>query len=357
MLIALVSCDKESRHDAPGRSIDFSVVAPGALKTKAEVTQDRLKDHLDSIYIYGIKSDGIASTPVVSAPGAPLVYNETHGVWNPKIYTTVGGSLLKQDLQWEEKYYYRFYGFAYSSNAKVASSPSPGKDLIIINNTYGRQFTVTQPADGDGSSTIDYLLSSLVAVSPSDNYPVVPVLLEHAMARIDVDVQIAKSMFDAGECLVDNIKVKIDSIKREATMLCLEPKLYGDEGTNTWYITFNDQQTLATYSVDITAPEKNLEDSDNNVSPNMSFIAVPVTSSEMEDYVLTLEYKGKSSGTIYTYSFDLKNFSPSGWLNGHKVKYVLTIDNSIHLKGTIVDYEDVDYIEGVIIPDINKNDE
>ena len=32
-------------------------------------------------------------------------------------------------------------------------------------------------------------------------------------------------------------------------------------------------------------------------------------------------------------------------VNGHKVKYVLTIDNSIHLTGKILDYEDVDYIQ------------
>jgi hypothetical protein len=173
------------------------------------------------------------------------------------------------------------------------------------------------------------------------------------MARVDVDVQIAHAMFDQAGCLVDNIIVKIHTIKREATMLCLEPKVYGEEGTNLWYITFNDQQSLATYTVNVTDPENNIEGSNDNVTSNMSFIAIPVTNSEMGDYILTLEYKGKSSNTLYQYTFALKDFSSAGWVNGHKVKYVLTIDNSIHLKGTITDYEDVDYIEGVIVPDIN----
>lgn len=351
MLFALLSCDKESGRVR--NAIEFSVIAPDALVSKSEVTQDRLIRHLDSLYIYGVKSDGVVSTPVVGAPGAPLIYDAGRGVWNPKIYTSGGNSLLVQDLQWDENYYYRFYGFAYSSNANVASSAQQGKNLIITNNTYGRQFTVTQPAEGDGSQTIDYLLSSLVAISPSDNYPVVPIQLEHAMARVDVDVQIAHAMFNQAGCLVDNIIVKIHNIKREATMLCLEPKVYGEEGTNLWYITFNDQQSLATYTVNVTDPENNIEGSNDNVTSNMSFIAIPVTNSEMGDYILTLEYKGKSSNTLYQYTFALKDFSPAGWVNGHKVKYVLTIDNSIHLKGTITDYEDVDYIEGVIVPDIN----
>ena len=41
-------------------------------------------------------------------------------------------------------------------------------------------------------------------------------------------------------------------------------------------------------------------------------------------------------------------------MNGHKIKYVLTIDNSINLKGTIMDYEDVEYLEAVIVPGFDK---
>ena len=54
----------------------------------------------------------------------------------------------------------------------------------------------------------------------------------------------------------------------------------------------------------------------------------------------------------YRYEFALKAFTPNGWVSGHRVRYVLTVDNSIHLSGSVVDYQDVDYLEGVLLPDI-----
>ena len=170
-----------------------------------------------------------------------------------------------------------------------------------------------------------------------------------------MDVQIADAMFDQdNDPLIKDITLSIAGIKRKATMLCQQPKSYGEDGTNTWYITFEDAST-ASYTAQILNSTVNLEGSDTNL--DMSFIAVPVRNAEMADYVLTLEYNnvsktGSATPKDYTYTFNLKDFSPSGWVNGHKVNYVLTIDNSIHLKGTVVDYQDVDYIESVLVPDI-----
>ena len=357
-LLILLSCGKEDGPVSGSRCIEIAVSTPDVtVGTKAELTGDALQSP-NNLYLYVEQSDGSSSYPIVSMPGAQLQYNKNVKVWNPMEYVYVYESgyyqYKYQSLTWDNsrKSYYRFYGFAHTP---VAS----GSELQISNATYGRQFTITQPVGGDGTTTIDYLLSSLVNVAPSANYPLVPIELEHALARVDVDVQIAQSMFNGDDCLVDDITISISGIRRKATMLCQNPKIYGAEGTNSWYITYETADD-ATYTMNISNTEVNLEGEDTNL--DMSFMAIPVANADMADedagpdYVLTLEYNNapkKGAPKDYTYTFNLKDFSPDGWVGGHKVKYVLTIDNSIHLKGTVVDYHEVDYIEAVVVPDIS----
>lgn len=344
------------------RSMKFKVITPDVtLNTKAELTGDMLVDATkDNLYVYAEQSDGTTSYPIVSMPGAELVYDSQVRVWNPVKYeygyNNGSYGYFPNKMTWDNsgKSYYRFYGFAYSSNAVL------GTNLSVENSTYGRQFTVTQPETGTGEGTIDYLLSSLVNVSPSSgHYPLVPIELEHAMARVDVDVQIADAMFDASNgnaSLVKDVEVSVSGIKRKATMLCVQPKLYGVEGANSWYITF-ENATAATYKSIIEDQDlySNLEGSDSDL--NMSFMAIPVNNAGMEDLVLTLTYNNAAKTDVstpkdYVYTFNLKDYTPQGWLSGHKVKYVLTIDNSIHLTGKVVDYQDMEYIESVILPNI-----
>lgn len=366
LLLIFFACDKEDGSVRDDRSMNFKVITPDVtLSTKAELTGDMLVDDTKgNLYVYAEQSDGTTAYPIVSMPGAELHYDSQVKVWNPMeyVYGNNNGSwgYFYNKMTWDNsgKSYYRFYGFAYSSNAVI------GTNLSIENSTYGRQFTVTQPETGTGEDTIDYLLSPLVNVSPSSgHYPLVPIELEHAMARIDVDVQIADAMFDSDQdnaSLVKDVEVTISGIKRKATMLCVQPKLQGEEGTNSWYITFEDA-TAATYTKAIENQDlySNLEGKDTDL--NMSFIAIPVNNAGMKDLVLTLTYNNASkldpsTPKDYVYTFNLKDFTPKGWVNGHKVKYTLTIDNSIHLTGSIVDYQDEDYIEAVIVPDVSKTE-
>lgn len=345
-LLVVLSCSKEDRR-AVEKAMEFSVNIPEVAVTKAEVTESGLTGRTDKIYVYGMMSDGTSSIPVFESPGvAGLYYDNIAKIWNPK----QGNAVVK----WENNYYYRFYGYAYSSNARV------GTDLIIANDIYGRQFTVTQPenaswtapaaagAASDVSGTIDYLLSYLVSIPPSANYPLVPLHFEHAMSKVEVDVRLAQAMIGK----VSGISVNIGGIKRGATMLCLQPKQDGEEGTNTWHVTFTENLSTASYTVDsVNDTQLNQTGNENGIAPDMSFIAIPVMNEEMDGYTLTLTYFIESQP--YVYSFDLKKFTPDGWVNGHKVRYVLTIDNSIHLTGKIVDFEDVDYIEAVVMPGTN----
>lgn len=336
ILAALASCTKEG--GSAGKLMEFSVSFPGVVSTKAEATLDGLKGTGGEVYVYGTKSDGSNSLSVFDASGTALLTNDSStGVWSPSPGT----------YTWDDEMYYQFYGYAYGSNVNI------GTNLTIPNETYGRQFTVTQPETGEGSNTIDYLLSYMVNVPPTMNHPLVPIRLEHAMAKVEVDVQIAGAMYDNMDCLVENINISVSGIKRKATMLCVQPKLDGEEGTNTWQVTFDDYADAATYTKSISNTKEDNLSGTNAVAPDMSFIAVPVTNEQMGDYELTLSYHGTITETDYEYTFNLKDFSPKGWVNGHKVRYILTIDNSIHLAGSIVDYEDVDYIEAVIVPGNN----
>ena len=339
ILAALVSCTKESGPS--GRLMEFSVRTPDVVGTKAEVTSDNLKS--SNVSVYGIMSDGTVSDPVFEySYVASLKYDQTNSIWYPKQGET--------GFTWDTdgKKYYQFYAYTYDQGNAA---------LSISNTEYGRQFTVTQPETGDGSNTADYLLSYMVNVAPSANYPMVNLNLEHAMAKVEVDVQIANSMFDdlttdqvdGDVCLASDITVTVSGINRKAAMLCVQPKLDGEEGSNTWQVTL-DEAYRASYEKEISAEKSDNMVGENSLAPDMAFMAVPVTEAQMTGYDLVLKYEGVVSGNKYEYTFDLAEFSPKGWVSGHKIRYVLTIDNSISLTGSVVDYEDVDYIEAVIVP-------
>ena len=376
LLLALLSCDKEKSAVREGDVMQFAVLAPDIVSTRAEVTDAGLRGD-DPVYVYGMSSDGSVSSPVFASPGtAQLQYNSNTGIWKPiqkKINADPDVSDEYEDVEWDRygRLYYQFYGYAFSSNATL------GTDLKIGNEASGRQFTIKQPenkawlAPGnlggvvDGSGTVDYLLSYLVNVPPSQsgNYPLVKLQLEHAMAKVEVDVQIANAMLVKDNqgvvtgSMIKDLSVEIKGVKRGATMLCLQPKLDTESGSNTWIVTLDEALSRASYKVqNIMCSEANLAEGQNLISTDMSFIAVPVTKAEMSEYKLILQYYNSSDDTTqdptYRYEFALKDFTPNGWVSGHRVRYVLTVDNSIHLSGSVVDYQDVDYLEGVLLPDI-----
>ena len=91
----------------------------------------------------------------------------------------------------------------------------------------------------------------------------------------------------------------------------------------------------------------------------MGFIAVPVDKADMEA-VLNIRYSVKvasvNGGTPVEFeaSFDLSDYTSLGWMSNHKVKYELVIDTGISLKGRITDWIEVDYIEGIVLPEIKE---
>ena len=98
-------------------------------------------------------------------------------------------------------------------------------------------------------------------------------------------------------------------------------------------------------------------------APTMRFISIPVTNSDMlpnERYKLKVSYTvtvtnttGARETNSYTEVFQLSAVTAS-WQSGHRVKYELCISSGIELTGSIADWIDVEYVEGVVLPNTNK---
>ena len=349
-----VACHKEPLSRGTEDCIEFSVITPDVTVTKAEVTSTGVDNNTDKVYVYGSISNGTTSTALFSAPGVSKLTHDKK-IWKPA-----------ETKNWNDQSYYEFYGYAYNQRANVVSTLNNNDNngqLKIVASDYGRHINIYQPTSVtwaqssgiDQSGTIDYLLSYKVTVTPTTVHPLVPLQLEHAMAKVEIDVKIAESMYSTEQCYVGDLAIEVSNIIGSADLVCLTPKQYGAAGTNSWEREL-DASRSCTYKVTgITTGEDNKDESTATPKdPDMSFMAIPVDKAEMSAYKLKVTYTSSASGqsTQYEKEFNLADFTPKGWVSGHRVKYVLTVDNSIHLTGTILDFEEVDYIEGTILPDI-----
>lgn len=322
LLISLAaSCDKVGSAYVSDDLIVFRFITPE--ETKAEVTADNISN--SSLFVYGNRTD--LTNSVSSIVFAKAALTESNGLWKPDT-----------QRNWENSSFYEFYGYAYSS-----VSDSDGAALTI-NNQQGTQITVTQPP-GDYTKTIDYLSSYRyeTTTGTDGNYPVVPLELEHAMAKVSIDLVIAQAMTTLNEI---DIEITLNGIRNSAVMSCT-PKLYSAQGGNLWMVS-NVAETVATYTKEELVSRSD-SDKDVIMTDFMSFMAIPMTSGQMSGYELTLSYKVESE--VFERTFPLKDVT-DGWKNGHCVRYVVTVDNSIHLTGTITDFVETDYIEGTVLPDL-----
>jgi hypothetical protein len=157
LLLIFFACDKEDGSVRDDRFMNFKVMTPDVtLSTKAELTGDMLVDDTkDNLYVYAEQSDGTTSYPIVSMPGAELVYDSQVRVWNPVKYEYdyINGSYgyFPKKMTWDNsgKSYYRFYGFAYSSNAVIGTNLNGFYNVIkpiimsMIQNRGGRVIALT----------------------------------------------------------------------------------------------------------------------------------------------------------------------------------------------------------------------
>lgn len=327
MYLAL-SCTKvgsDMQSDVP---MVFDLKTPDVAVTKTELDAGNISSH--NVFLYGTRNSSVIFN------GRNLTtQNATTNFWVP-----AGGGT------WTASSFYEFYAYAYNTPADEGCS-------LILNNTMGTDIDITQPVQ-DHANTIDYLYSYRyeTRTGTDGKYPVVPLQLEHAMAKVSVDVIVAQAMTTRGEI---DITLTLEGIYNDATMACT-PKKYDVAGTNLWSVS-NIGNTTATYTYSRTVSAD--ADDDVEIPEFMSFMAIPVISNQMSGYSLTLTYEiykrdGEVKNIVSTYSreFPLQGVTV-GWYNGHHVRYSVTVDNSIHLSGSILDFIETDYIEGAVLPDLS----
>ena len=72
---------------------------------------------------------------------------------------------------------------------------------------------------------------------------------------------------------------------------------------------------------------------------------------------LHVSYSVEQDGQVteYNVEFNLNDFNPAVWYRGHKIRYHIVIDSSVDLTGVISAWNEVDVIEGTLLP--NEPDE
>lgn len=332
-LLLLMGCNRE--ENAPHAANDemlFRVNTPEVTLVKSEITdatiatEDVVVKVFESIVQDKSLYDGKNLTPHLA------------GVWKPD----VSPALTWNDYPSENLSFY-----AYSFSPKNAE----GNGLTI--KSKGAEIVISQPDSYNPSSNIDYLMSKAVRV-PNDitRGRVVPLNLEHAMSKVELYVYCADAMVsNATQTIVIDIQeLYIRKIHTDVTMV-YAPQSEIDKWTRKDYGAAD-----ATYSRNDFVVQRR-DDVDLSKNLALGFIAVPVDNPDMESQLfIRYTVDVNSAGPVeFSATFNLADYTPSGWRSNHKVKYELEIDTGISLTGKITDWVEVDYVEGVVLPEINDD--
>ena len=347
LALSLVSCRKDD--SAVGNiqgEILFRLNTPEVVSVKSEVTTDNLLDDNVSVKVYeSLNSSG----PWYNGGD---VQPEKEG----DIYTGVWKT--NPVVSWEN------YNFSNMSFYALVYSPDNALDNGLTIKSKGLQIDISQPLTYNPVGNIDYLMASPVRV-PVDiaKGRVIPFNLEHAMSKVEVYLYCADAMVSNDDVTVTITlnDLRIERMHHSATLT------YAPQSLNEKWTRQNYGSANAAYSLkDPGAITFSVLPKSANLSDNlaMEFIAIPVDNPDMEsrlyvDYDVTITHTDDNSESIIHIEnyFNLKDYTPLGWMSNHKVKYELEIDTGISLTGRIVDWIAVDYIEGIVLPEISDDED
>lgn len=309
LLILFSGCSKE-RVRIP---IEFTVMGPDInvsveTQTKGEITTDRL----ESVNVFVVGSENGASI---------FGYNVAS-----KLTKDANRWIPSEEDTWEDDATYTFYGYAYDTPAGTSVNISES----------GRKIDVRQPTVYSGSGDwADYLLSEQLVYPPSKIHNLVPIHLKHAMSKVEIYVTRAKAMVDVE---INKLTIVLSNIITNGTLTYSANSWTSICGTSLGNYTHS-----TTYNNDIKV------EGSGEISPFMSFIAIPVYKSSMSDYVMEISYT-TAGGESFNKTFQLGEIG-NNWLSGHLITYNFIIDNGIHLGASISDWENGGIIEGTIFPE------
>ena len=241
---------------------------------------------------------------------------------------------------WVEGSNYSFHAYAY--NTLDGLTITSGKD--------GLEFSVQQPTTYDEEAMIDYLLSYSFKVADGAMKPIVQLYLEHAMSLVEIYV-VRGNMFDARLT-----KMTFENIYTQGSMKCTAQAVANSGSKNVWEVSPSGSNNVV-YTYEPTTPVI-IGDERENTEARMAIMCLPQQLTA--NTKLTIEYEvnekispeSPDNFVLHKEEFQLYNYQPVNYQSGHRIVYTATVDSGVNLEGVVSEWQDVDYIEGTVLPEI-----
>lgn len=287
---------------------------------------------------------------------APPIYVTDASAVSPAFTNTLvshsGSGIWRSDKTWNESKTYSFSAYVASPSPNSTATDDRG-GLTVTDN--GGIVTVSQPKiySTDKNVWADYLLSYRLNVNGADR-PVVALELERVTTAVELYMTRSANMKDV---IVDTIEFRnvATSSRFSIDYQATPDDTEGPGGTkHRWANSlYEDSRTDYTYTPANGIRLLEYDDTAGRFAAAnrvMKFLTVQQTAVSGTD--LYVRYRVLENGSYNSYEavFNLMDYSPRTWNIGHKVKYYISVDSSIELVGIIRKWEEVDFIEGVLLP-------
>lgn len=326
--VALLASCEQGGNDVNMR-VGAEIAFNAESVTRSEITQEDIDGGKATVKVYATKDGSVFYDN-------KEIKRESTGKW----YVNVN-----QKDTWVEGSKYSFYGYAYNTT-----------DGLTVDDS-GKQITVNQPTTYDELKMVDYLLSYKFDVADGEMQPIVQLQLEHAMALVEVYV-VRGNLFDA-----KLTNLTFENIHSSASLKCTTHARANEEKSNVWEVSFPTTSNGNTkYTIQSEAGIE-IGDTREGTAAKMKIMCIPQQLTA--NTKLTVEYvvnekmttDGADRWVPHTETFKLFEYDPVSYEPGHRIVYTATIDSGVNLQGVIAKWNDVDYIEGTILPEIPTGDE
>ena len=309
-----------------GNNVDIELNSAIAFNTervvRSAISQDDIDNDRTTVKVYATRNGSELYNNVE-------IERENTGKW----YPTTGKTT------WVSNNSYSFYGYAYNA--------TEGLDI----NDNGTSIKVTQPTSYNEAKMVDYLLSYKFQVADGAMMPIVQLQLEHAMAMVEIYV-VCGNLFDA-----KLKRLSFENIYSSGSLKCTTHAIVNEGVPNVWEITLTGNGTTK-YTLEPN-PAIEIGDTREDTAAKMKILCIPQQLTA--NTKLTIDYKVNEKLTSdsadnwvsHTETFQLFKYNPMNYQSGHRIIYTATIDSGVNLQGAIAEWNDVDYIEGTILPEIN----
>ena len=309
-----------------GNNVDIELNSAIAFNTervvRSAISQDDIDNDRTTVKVYATRNGSELYNNVE-------IERENTGKW----YPTTGKTT------WVSNNSYSFYGYAYNA--------TEGLDI----NDNGTSIKVTQPTSYNEAKMVDYLLSYKFQVADGAMMPIVQLQLEHAMAMVEIYV-VCGNLFDA-----KLKRLSFENIYSSGSLKCTTHAIVNEGVPNVWEITLTGNGTTK-YTLQPN-PAIEIGDTREDTAAKMKILCIPQQLTA--NTKLTIDYEVNEKLTSdsadnwvsHTETFQLFKYNPMNYQSGHRIIYTATIDSGVNLQGAIAEWNDVDYIEGTILPEIN----